>query len=70
MKGICGVQCQVHPKFLKLLHNIQDDWHILHKNRKRDLSTKRLSLTLAKLFDQKPELYNLIINSEINLDEE
>lgn len=69
MNGVNGVQCQVHPKFLKLLHEIQDDWHIRHKNRTRDLSTKRLTLTLAKLFEQRIDLYNLIINSEIDLNE-
>lgn len=70
MKGINGVQCQVHPKFLKLLHELKDDWHIKHKNREKDLSIKRLSLTLSKLFEQKPDLYFLIVNSDINLDEE
>ena len=70
MKGVNGVQCQVHPKFLKLLHNMKDDWHLRHKDRKRDLSTKRLSLTLYKLFEKKPELYEVIINADINLEEE
>lgn len=70
MKGHNGVQMQVHRKFLDLIHNMQDDWHKNHKKRKKDLGTKRLSLTLAKLFAQKPDLYSLIVNSEINLDEE
>ena len=70
MKGVNGVQMQVHPAFLKIVHDMQDDWHMRHKERTKDLSTKRLSLTLAKLFMQKPELYDLIINSEINLNEE
>lgn len=69
MNGHNGVQMQVHPKFLELIHQMQDDWHVRHQNRKRDLSTKRLSLTLAKLFASKPDLYDLIVNSEINLDE-
>jgi len=70
VKGINGVQCQIHPKFLKLIHDMQDDWHIRHKDRKRDLSTKRLSLTLYKLFMSKPELFQLIVNSDIDLEEE
>jgi hypothetical protein len=70
MKGINGIQMQVHPVFLKLIHNMQDDWNVRHKDRKKDLSTKRLSLTLSKLFSAKPEIYDIIINSEINLDEE
>lgn len=70
MKGKNGVQMQVHPAFLKLFHDLQDDWESRHKNRTRDLSTKRLSLTIKRLFDSRPELYDMIINSEINLDEE
>lgn len=69
MNGPNGVQMQVHPLFLELIHNMQDDWHARHQKRVRDLSTKRLSLTLAKLFASRPELYDIIINSEINLDE-
>lgn len=70
MKGKCGVQMQVHPEFLKLIHGMQDDWHANHRDRTKDLSTKRLSLTLAKLFKQRPDLYLMIAQSEIDLNEE
>lgn len=70
MKGNNGIQCHVHIEFLNMLHRMQDDWHKLHSNRKRDLSIKRLSLTLTRLFKLKPDLYIMVINSEINLNEE
>lgn len=70
MKGKCGVQMQVHPEFLKMIHSMQDEWHANHIDREKDLSTKRLSLTLTKLFKSRPELYLTIINSEIDLNEE
>jgi len=67
MKGINGVQMQVHPKFLELCKNIKDDRIKLSKEKSGDLSFKRLTLTISKLMISKPEIYNTIINADINL---
>jgi hypothetical protein len=69
MKGLNGVQMQVHPKFLELCKNIKDDRVKLGKERSGDLSFKRLSLTICKLLKVKSEIYNTIINAEIDLNE-
>ncbi len=72
MKGQNGVQCQVHPKFLELLHEWQHKRISLGKDSKsgaNQLSTKRLSLTLYKLFKSNPEAYNLILNAVIDKNE-
>lgn len=72
MKGINGIQCQVHPKFLDLLHEWQHKRISNGKDSKagkNQLSTKRLSLTLCKFFKNSPEAYNLILNAEINKEE-
>jgi len=73
MRGINGIQCNVHPKFLDLLH----DWQNRRiasgkdsKSGKNQLSTKRLSLTLCKYFKNDIKAYNLILDAEINKHEE
>ena len=60
---------QVHPKFLEVLRSIRDDRVKLGKERAGQLSFRRLSLTLAKLLKAKPEIYNIIVNADINLKE-
>lgn len=69
MKGNNGVQMQVHRKFLDVFKQIKDDRVKLKKESSGELSNKRLSLTIYKLFKSKPELYNMIINAEIDLKE-
>ena len=69
MNGVNGVQAQVHPKFLELLHEWQHKRIANGKDSKsgaNQLSTKRLSLTLYKFFKNSPESYNLILNAEID----
>lgn len=69
MKGVNGVQMQVHPKFLDLIHEIQDERIRLKldsKSGENSLSTKRLSLTLYKLFKNRPDIYNLVLHADIN----
>jgi hypothetical protein len=69
MKGTNGVQCQVHPKFLDLIHEIQNERIKLgfdSKSGENALSTKRLSLTMYKLIKTRPEIYNLILNALID----
>lgn len=72
MKGFSGVQCQVHPKFLELLHEFQNKRISMGKDSKsglNQLSTKRLSLTLFKYFKNNLEAYNLILNADIDKNE-
>ena len=69
MKGKNGVQMNVHPKFLEICKDIQDERIALKKERSKELSHKRLSLTLYKLLKSDKNLYNMIINAEINKDE-
>jgi hypothetical protein len=69
MKGVNGVQMQVHPKFLDLIHDIQDERIRLKldsKSGENSLSTKRLSLTLYKLFKSRPDILSLVVNADIN----
>jgi len=70
MKGVNGVQMQVHPKFLEVCKDIKDERIKIGKERANDLSFKRLSLTFYKLLTSKKEIYDLILNAEINLKNE
>jgi len=69
MKGINGVQMQVHPKFLEMCKDIKDERISIKKEKNGELSFKRLSLTIVKVLKAKPEIFNMIINAEINLNE-
>jgi hypothetical protein len=73
MKGTNGEQMSVHPKFKIICKNLMHDWNSTHKEQikeqKKELTLQRLSLTLAKLFEQRPDIYTLIIKSSIDLDE-
>jgi hypothetical protein len=69
MRGLNGVQCQVHPRFLDLLHEIQNErikQGLDSKSGENALSTKRLSLTIYKLFKTRPDIYVLIVNATID----
>jgi len=70
MKGLNGVQMQVHPKFLELCKDIKDDRINLKKERNGELSFKRLSLTIYKLLKIKPDIYKMIVQADIDLKEE
>lgn len=69
MKGVNGVQMQVHPKFLELCKDIKNERIILKKEKSGDLSFKRLSLTIFKLIKSKPDLYKMITTAEVDLNE-
>ncbi|MFW6229986.1 MAG: hypothetical protein ACOC4L_03290 [Halanaerobium sp.] len=69
MKGNNGVQMQVHPKFLEIIKKIKTDRIKLGKEGAGDLSHKRLTLTLYKLLTSNTEIYNLITNADIDLEE-
>lgn len=69
MRGVNGVQMQVHPNFLDLCKDIKDERIRLKKERNGELSNKRLTLTFYKLLKTKPELFNLMVSAEIDLNE-
>lgn len=69
MKGMAGVQMQVHPKFLELFKDIQDERVKKGKERSKELSHKRLSLTICKLIKYDKKIYDLIVNAEIDKNE-
>lgn len=73
MKGTNGEQMSVHPKWKIVCKGMMHDWNSKNKSQireqKKELTLQRLTLTLAKLFESRPELYNVVINAEINLDE-
>jgi hypothetical protein len=73
MRGINGVQMQVHPKFLELMHEWQHKRIAADKDSKsgaNQLSTKRLSLTLHKFFKSDVKAYDTILNAEIDKHDE
>jgi hypothetical protein len=70
VKGVNGVQMQVHPKFLEMFKEIQDGRVRNGKDHNKELSHKRLSLTVFKLFQAKPDLVNLLLNAEIDKNEQ
>lgn len=64
-----GVQCQVHPLFLDMMHEIQNErikMGLDSKSGSNQLSTKRLSKTIYKLLKMRPDIYSLILNAEID----
>lgn len=68
-----GVQMQVHPKFLELIHDIQNErikMKLDSKSGQNQLSTKRLSLTIYKLLKSRNDIYSLILNANINKKEQ
>lgn len=69
MRGSNGVQMNVHPKFLEICKDMKDARVANKKERSRELSDKRLTLTLFKLLKQDKNLYNLIVNAEIDKNE-
>lgn len=72
MKGQAGIQMNVHPKFLDLMHNIQDErirMKLDSKSGENSLSHKRLTLTIYKVFKNRPDLYNLVLNAQIDKNE-
>lgn len=69
MKGVCGIQMQVHPKFHEIMKQIINDRIKKGKEMSGELSQKRLSLSFYKRLIQDPALYDWIVNVEINKDE-
>lgn len=72
MRGSNPEQLASHPRLKKVMHNIMDDWNSLHKEQtseeKKKLTIQRLTLTIAKYIEQ-PNIYNQLINANIDLNE-
>jgi hypothetical protein len=72
VKGFNGEQMSVHHRFKIICKNIMFDWNKNHKEQvheqNQELTLQRLSLTLAKYLEQ-PEVYNILVNAQINLKE-
>jgi len=70
MKGQNGIQMNVHPEFINFKKQIKNDRIKAGKENNGDLSDKRLTLTFVRLFKARPDVYNMIINADIDLKEE
>ncbi len=66
MKGVNGVQMQVHPVMIEFKKKVKNDRIKKGKEGSGELSDKRLSKTLVKLLSL-PQNYELLINAEIDL---
>lgn len=68
-----GEQFSVHPRLKIVCKEMMHDWNASHKEQikrdKKELTLQRLSLTIAKYFETRPEARNSIINADINLKE-
>jgi hypothetical protein len=68
MRGINGVQMQVHPKMIEFKKRVKNDRIAQGKEGSGELSDKRLSITFVKLLAL-PENYVRLINAEIDKNE-
>jgi len=68
MKGVNGIQMQVHPMMIEFKKKVKNDRIKKNKEGNGELSDKRLSKTFVKILSL-PENYNLLISAEINLEE-
>jgi hypothetical protein len=68
MKGVNGIQMQVHPIMIEFKKRIKNERIKFGKEGSGDLSDKRLSKTFVKILSL-PQNYNLLINADINLEE-
>jgi len=68
MKGVNGIQMQVHPMMIEFKKKVKNDRIKKNKEGNGELSDKRLSKTFVKILSL-PENYGLLINAEINLEE-
>lgn len=69
MKGINGIQMQVHPKMIEFKKKIKNERIKKNKEGNGELSDKRLSITFVKVLSL-PENYELLVNAEINKNDE
>lgn len=65
MTDLIGVQMAVHPRFLDFCKKVEGERVARGKERVRELSHRRLTLTLVKLFEFDPKLFELICEAEI-----
>ena len=67
MKGSNGIQMSLHQRWHRIFKDMKKNCEI--KNR-RDISDKRFSLTLAKMFEQNVgNCRGIVENAEVNNDE-
>ena len=66
MKGVSGIQMQVHPIMIDFKKKVKNDRIKAGKEGGGELSDKRLSKTFVKIMSL-PENYNLLVNADINL---
>lgn len=69
MKGVNGVQMQVHPIMIEFKRKVKNDRIKNEKEGSGDLSDKRLSKTFVKILSL-PQNYELLTSADINLREE
>jgi len=69
LKGVNGVQMQVHPIMIEFKRKVKNDRIKNEKEGSGDLSDKRLSKTFVKILSL-PQNYELLTSADINLREE
>ena len=69
MKGLNGIQMQVHPKMIEFKKKIKNERIKKGKEGSGELSDKRLSVTFVKIMSL-PANYELLLNAEINKHDE
>lgn len=68
MRGLNGIQMQVHPAMIEFKKKVKNERIKLGKEGNGELSDKRLSKTFVKLLSL-PNNYMMLINADINLEE-
>ena len=70
MKGTNGIQVQVYTPFIDFIRKIQEARVVLNKEQRgKEVSGKRLSLTIVKYFLHDKKSYKTLINADIDLSE-
>jgi len=69
MKGVNGVQMQVHPLMIEFKRKVKNERIKNGKEGTGDLSDKRLTKTFVKILSL-PQNYELLTKADINLKEE
>ena len=68
MKGVNGIQMQVHPTMIEFKKKVKNERIAKKKESNGELSDKRLSKTFVKILSL-PQNYELLINADINLED-
>jgi hypothetical protein len=65
MKGLNGIQMQVHPKMIEFKKKVKNERIRIGKEGSGELSDKRLTLTFVRLLTL-PENYIKLVNADID----